>query len=867
MKMELKDLMSKIVNVVLTSALSNNGGDIITSQYAGMIAEGAVSSLYPSKKSDLNKLVFNILSHAAYESLIKENSLEISEEAASDVIDYVFDEGRIKAFLENPKDDLILNSFEEAFSLFDVPFKEQKINIKYIVNSILDEIDKEIINNQELMLVSMYYSVKFANNQLQIINNYINSNTKIANKSCKNEFISKWDNNLFLHRKLEDSIKLSELYMKPNFIYNYSKQSKNIDQVFRIFLENNDRLMLVLGNAGTGKSSLMCYLANRYSMIDNFCFIKMSELDPVKAHDSLMDSITHYLDCHRKDLKNCVLFLDGYDELRVDNQHYDLCLKLLAEVNGISNLKVVISSRLNYIDLNKNKFKEDFENTLTIILRPFNKQQIKTYVKKYYGLQNKDPQAMINAFENKHTDIEIFGIPLIIYMICALNIDISELNSSFSVYERVFSFNNGLYDKIYDDTGHTLTSNPAIKQELLDISELFAYTLFKNNTLKLNLKDFSKHVLTNYEDRLLDYTIGNYYDIDDSDIAFVHKSFQEYFLCRYIVKRLASSITEIPDPNNLSDTFRELFFCTNYIQKKYEANLKFLIEKNAILNNSNTFAFLKKNGIKMICLIFEDINYSCSSITSLYKCYQSLISSVFRILYILVKENWDQNVIENNCIPLLLRCRGYVYLNLNGLSFKSVDISGAYMRGDISDCTFINSNISRIDLRDALAKRIALRDVSANLIYAEACDFSESCFEEVRFNLSEISSAAFINCRFMRVDFYASELIETSFYNAHLDGVNFASANMKNSLFVNSTVRNCVFKTANMVSANFSGSEIEDADFTGAHLDDAQFVNLKNISGIKLSGASLRNAVFSISQKLSVKDFLSKQQIDEIQWI
>lgn len=45
----------------------------------------------------------------------------------------------------------------------------------------------------------------------------------------------------------------------------------------------------------------------------------MFELELDKANESLLYTILDFLECKKRDLQDTVLFLDGYDELRVDN--------------------------------------------------------------------------------------------------------------------------------------------------------------------------------------------------------------------------------------------------------------------------------------------------------------------------------------------------------------------------------------------------------------------------------------------------------------------------------------------------------------------------------------------------------------------
>ena len=159
----------------------------------------------------------------------------------------------------------------------------------------------------------------------------------------------------------------------------------------------------------------------------------MHDLEPRIAKDSLIDAVLDFLECKRRDLENAVIFLDGYDELRVDSKHYELCLDFVIELKQI-RAKVIISSRLNYIDLNKNEFNRDFSNSIVVELQPFNKQQMFEYIEKFGYYSQASIDKVMKSFHSKATEVEVYGIPFILYLICSLDIDINQMTDIQSIY-------------------------------------------------------------------------------------------------------------------------------------------------------------------------------------------------------------------------------------------------------------------------------------------------------------------------------------------------------------------------------------------------------------------------------------------------
>ena len=181
-------------------------------------------------------------------------------------------------------------------------------------------------------------------------------------------------------------------------------------------------------------------------------------------------------------------------------------------------------------------------------------------------MENKSDITLLNQFRNISTEKEIFGIPFILYLICSLNINITSIQNIFNIYDKVFAFNGGLYDKIYDpNSGHFLTRNPENKRQLLEISELFAFEMFKCNDIELSMDTAQSVIETNYPKRKDDFAIGNYYNIEPNRIMFVHRTFNEYFLCKYIIRNIEKILIDSSDNEEIMCRFWHLFMKITYI--------------------------------------------------------------------------------------------------------------------------------------------------------------------------------------------------------------------------------------------------------------------------------------------------------------
>ncbi len=654
----------------------------------------------------------------------------------------------------------------------------------------------------------------------------------------KELFVSKWNEELFLHKGT--GIKLFSLYEMPNFQINGQKGA-NLDKIFDKFLSNNDKnIMIVLGNPGLGKSSLMSYWANKYQKEDNYIFIKMYELEPDKARESLLSAVKDFLECKKRDLHDTVLFLDGYDELRIDNRHYELCLKLISEIYSIPGLKVVMSSRLNYIDLDKNKFKEDFHSADTVVLMPLIKNQMIEYIKKYDQAVGSNDKGKIIQFTKISTEKEIFGIPFILYLVCALNLNIENIQNIYDLYEKVFAFNGGLYDKIYDkNAGHYLTRNPQNKRELLLISKLFALEMFRNKSgIELSRETANTILSINCPKRKDDFAIGNYYNIEANRIMFVHKTFGEYFFTKYMIEFL-EEILSLSDEQimlKLWDIFQQ-----NYMYKRLENLLELAIAENGKLTE-NHFIDRMNGCCQYVLSHFELLPVSNTSIEDYYLKLQNYLTSVCKIFKITIGKKWVNNVRGGSTFwSFLVRNKGYCRIDLEHLYLNQADISGSVLRGNLIFSNFNSCNMCRVDFRNCNAEKSVWVNCDVKLAYAAKLKLNDATCKECNFNLSDLGKAEFIHAEIDNVLFdlisgFGIQFVESKVVQSHFNRANLQSAGYENSQlsevkFVGALLKDANFKKARLNRVDFSDADLSNTDFRGVEFQEVIF------DGAKMNGA------------------------------
>ena len=837
MKIKLNDLISKVANVTLSTILMANGIDDNTATNAGNIIEGLVSGISLEGNNNTLKKLLSIY-RTSIEAAFEMEEIELTGDLEEDIYTQLIDKENLLTYLNNDADQLIVGIIKNSFEKHDIPYEEQKINVNNLVNIIVNKIYKGILGDIDLTIIYTNIIVNVINEKivkLESLNQRLmeyfctviaQHDDNISKYNQKKEFIEKWNDTLFLHKDQTSGkkpIKLCSLYEMPSFTLNNVKKS-NIDVTFLEFLQNEQkRLLTILGNPGLGKSSLMCYFADKYYKYSNFIFIKLHELDTDKARNSLIEAITDFLGCRNRDLRNKVLFLDGYDELRVDNHHYELCLQLISEIYSIPGLKVAISSRLNYIDLNKEKYQSDFAMADTIELKPFNKDQMIKFIKKYNSLmENKSDITLLNQFRNISTEKEIFGIPFILYLICSLNINITSIQNIFNIYDKVFAFNGGLYDKIYDpNSGHFLTRNPENKRQLLEISELFAFEMFKCNDIELSMDTAQSVIETNYPKRKDDFAIGNYYNIEPNRIMFVHRTFNEYFLCKYIIRNIEKILIDSSDNEEIMCRFWHLFH-ENYIYKRLENLLELAISERR--HNMLIITRLKES-CQYILENFLFLASPSKDIETMYCELQNFLSSICKVFKLYIGAGWVRDIqIKNTYWKILLKCKGYAKLDLEYISLNNTDISGTVLRGNLTRSLFSSCNMCRVDIKTCNAEKSKWTNTDIKLSYADKAKLNYLECNACSFDLSNMSRAEVCNSIITNTTFNLIIANHISFESSIIDDVDFIAAILANACFVDATLIDVSFKGAGLEHANFSGAKLNSVDFSYANLRYAYFV-------------------------------------------
>lgn len=670
-------------------------------------------------------------------------------------------------------------------------FKDNNQNHKKTQEK-LDEIQKGINGLKERQDVGGDYEPENAN-KIPIINR-------------ADEYAQKWDKNVFLNdfrkrdKKKGKNIKLREIYLEEHLPYYVWKADDEVlydlkDLLKEYIVDNNEKkMLLILGQPGIGKSTLITWvMANLVEKKEQVLVYQFaSDLKKVNWQgEDILEEIFKELRLGGKELNNKVLIFDGFDEISISGDRERILNKLyqeLKKMNRLDNFSLVITCRENYVD------QSNLENIDYITLQTWNEEQIRNFCEVYEEViirKNSEPRVNKNSEIKVNKIIEkkdIMGIPLILYMVLALNVDIERGNSIVDVYDQIFSLKRGgIYDRGYD-VEHRI-NEPETKRHIHHISQRIAFWMFENNEDEATIsQEKFEEICENEMSELgekgreirTDTLIGNFFRLKHcegkgtDELQFVHHSIYEYFVVVYFFESIhkltskeevAGKLGELLKDGYLSQQILEFIKCKFDTIKRY--NLSDITREvfNIMLRDGMTYHIKEKYKN----IIVREMN---------------IFSNMLEIVCL-----WNSNLGElNNEIVTYLNYNQWPSLNLKGLKLKNADLYKVNL---------IGANLSNAYLEQ---------------VYLSEADLSEA-------NLS----------------------------GAHLDGFDFegidlSGANMSGTYLKNAYLGNAYLIETNLMGAHLEGAYLGNADLEGANLEKA------HIEGIQLEGTDLNNTIFDEKQ-------------------
>lgn len=760
----------------------------------------------------------------------------------SNVDDDKFQEFKLQLYHEISKDSNAILYKEILLAILSQEAEYNHEELKYIRNE-LAKIDRSIqeLNTKENCKESadIIQNNKFRNNKKQI-------------------YADNWNRRLFLHQDNDENpLTLSDAYIMPDYCINKSierlrfNNEETLDTIIEKFVAyDRTSSMLITGEPGIGKTSITSWIANKYKGDDRFIILRFRDWEDEELENRLLKAICGILGCRKTDLEGKIIVLDGFDEMKALDRRYNILGSFLDDIKDFDNFKCIITSRPAYIEA------YDFENALE--LKEFDIVRVENFYMKIKGKK-------LDKKEKIESNLEVLGIPVILYMAIMSDVDISENPTKPELYNSIFAEKGGIFDKFHHEGGgygggsHILRKSENTKKYLRFLQEI-ALKMFEADSLSVQIEENKIPTLLDYNERpvkILEFPIKHLFENTTSYTEFIHKSIYEYFVSECIFSEISEAI-------NIS---KEVLACTlgklfgkNVLSAEQLEFLKYRIQNSCINDKFNfvneTFELMLRNGmtyyvkesyenvIKNETNIFanmlefihlwenSDLTYDhpfFNYLEQIKKTHLNLSNIKFRTAIV----EKDHVLIQN----LELQEAYLSGANLINIYLGSADLSGTnFQTANLSNANLGYTNLSRTNFSRANLSGADLEN--ASLIEA---NLSKANCERANLHSAHLSEVNLTGANLKNANLSRAILSETDLTGANLEGTNFKKADLVNSNLSELNLSKADFSSANLQSANLSKVNSPEASFVGANLDYAN-LSEANLTKTLFAGASLIRA-------------------------
>ncbi len=739
---------------------------------------------------------------------------------------------------------------------------------------VLIQISSSVVDvNTEIQEVSIFLKKEFNkldNNNQRILNilrmllkQTQNLNEQMITKSRTQEYADKWNENMFLNdfderdERQGTNVKLSSVYKEehlPPYIWKDNKERENLDLKNLLseymYGHYDNKMLLILGQPGIGKSTLITWitanLAKRTRNILVYCFA--SDLKEIDWKSGQLSKIMlKELNLSNKELNETVLILDGFDEINIEGDRGDVLNKLYWELikeKRIYKFSLIVTCRENYIE-NLHRIRCEY-----ITLQRWNKKQIQSFCKIYQ--EQISPKRITIVIDKILKNQEILGIPLILYMVLALDIHIEMDSSVVGIYDKIFSLEGGIYDRCVDNKSfankHRISK---IKQQIHQVSREIAMWMFENASDEACIpqKEYKKicfDIIQKDEkvgnDFDNDVLIGNYFKqvvkhldmIEMVGVSFVHRSIYEYFLVEYIFTLISNKIYKSKE--DLAALFGMVLKKGRLSYQMLEF-LKVKILKSKICNKqeviNSTFELMLEEGMTY-----------CTGI-----CYKNAIECEMNIFInmLALVHLWEDNCMSYNVfIANYLKRNIEDKLNLKGDRFKGVDLNESYLsEANLCNSEFIRTTMLGANLRKVKLVKASLYEVNlinADLIGADLVNIT-------------LVNSSLVNANLSLANLNGATITKSNLTNVNLNGSTLISVDLCDSSFLNVDIENATLRYVKLVGTDLTGTDLQKAkifeniDLRDAILDESQVDYLSHKCNLLSSKVRLSKGEKIVSYK------------------
>lgn len=399
--------------------------------------------------------------------------------------------------------------------------------------------------------------------------------------SCTQDFVDMWNDYAFLHKpETGNALRLRDIYQPPSCYVNGDESARlSLEEAEqKLANKRGNGMVVVLGEPGIGKSTLIAryvatYTGKKQVLVYPCRSLGLADWMTDDLYGSIIEKVRLIEKVHlmEKGLQDCILILDGLDEIADRGSLDTILTKLRKSYEDCTAdcwrfARLVVTCREGY--LTEKKLRIPY-----IRLLPFADKEIDKFCKNF------GEKREITVPEEKRAALKegkaVYGIPLILYMVLALALDveITEQASVVDVYDQIFDpVAGGIYrrsvgGRSYDNGEETEEPEEEEQEQwrkLHALSQDMAVWMhqYENEKAEIPKSIFdglaTAHGLS--PEQALDYFKKlQYSEAGHETVHFIHRTMFEYFVADAIARRICPrGDAPLPEGDALADSIRQV---------------------------------------------------------------------------------------------------------------------------------------------------------------------------------------------------------------------------------------------------------------------------------------------------------------------
>ncbi len=673
-----------------------------------------------------------------------------------------------------------------------------------------------------------------------------------------NEYQERFKDTLFLESDINDDKKasLDKIYIEPHIEFTFTSIKEWVE-------DRDSRILLLYGKAGIGKTSFTSWLSLKNDFDRECHILELRNFISALDSNNPWESIKKCFKCMNDEkYQNKVLILDGLDEVCVlksdfDGHEFIHNLNNSLKTGFGRSIRVIITSRMgyftdihrsNYIDVAKIFWMED---------------SVEKWCEAYSNIHTNRTE-WCEAFKKAYADLgeddkrkDAFCTPIILYICCVSQIDISKHDSVASIYDEAF---NVIGKRQYNEL--TLISKKEFEVNRQFTKEL-AFQMFLNDMLEDILSgDFvriAKEKVVYWTQSKLSYNVNepdfeklfaiNHFAYGKNNaIEFAHKTIGEYFTA---VKLYEDYFDQI---NGASEKIWQNIFNAFRYKAIPEDIMQYLVD---IISSRQDDSWKEELFRAYYIGIEKQLLFACDFLKPEYSPSQTTIikqiQMAFRNLtWLLTGLGFDNSQFANTTHESQILTSFFDgdvnvsgWKNLKDINAERTDLKYAnFSLTILNGCNFNNASLKSAKLRKANLTRANL--TGANLTEADftGADLTGANLTEAVLTVANLTEAVLTVADFIKANLIKANLTKANLTKANLTGANLikavlTEAVLADAILTEAVLTEAVLQKANLTRAHLKGAHLERAQLEGANLIEA------NLTGANLTGANLIKAVLT----------------------